>query len=391
MMKLLYFMNSDRGGMADYGLHQALALRDQGVEVLFLCSPEYIHREKLSGIRVVPTLHPQKSGKLALVRKLLGDIKVLCTVAQNEKPSAILFCSYYEYLAPLWAWKLRRLKKQLHLKIASVIHDPIRDYRVGPAWWHEWSIREGYTFLDVAFLHEDESIPFSKGTIQKIPQGIYSYPAPDKNPFDVKQSLGIPSDALTLLSFGFIRDGKNLDLLIESLKDFQNAHLIVAGREQSSSQKSVSDYQKLAEQFGVGQRCHWITRFIDERETANLFHASDLVVLTYSGRFRSASAVLNLAVHYRKPVIASGGRGNLKSCVQEYSLGIWVEPDSMQSIQEGIKSFLTQPPEPQFKRYCSENSWEKNAEIVIQKAGSVRSTEGKDGRRNSESRIQNPE
>ncbi|MDL5047213.1 glycosyltransferase [Oscillatoria amoena NRMC-F 0135] len=358
-------MNSDWGGMADYGLHQALALRDQSVEVLFLCSPEYIHREKLAGIRVVPTLHAQKSGQFGLVRKLLGDIKVLCTVAQNEKPSAILFCSYYEYLAPLWAWKLRRLKKQLHLKIASVIHDPIRDYRVGPAWWHEWSIREGYSFLDVAFLHEDEKIPFQKEKISIIPHGLYSIQKSQYNRADLRNKFNIPEDAFVILSFGFIRDGKNLDLLIKSLKKIPDAYLIIAGREQSRTQKPISFYQELSRSESVFERCLWHNRFIAEEEIGDFFEVSDIVALTYSGDFRSASGVLNSTIYLQRPLIASGGASNLQNVVKKYSLGVWVQPDSPDAIIQGINQFRKSVVIPDYDRYSQENSWKKNAEIVL--------------------------
>lgn len=358
-------MNSDRGGMADYGFYQAMALKASGVEVIFLCSPDYLHRAKLSGMEVFPLLSSSARGKIQLIHKLLGDISVLCRLAMKKKPDVILFSSYYEYLSPLWAWKLRRLKKRIPIKIASVIHDPIRDFQVGPKWWHEWSIREAYSFLDHAFLHEDEKIPFPKEKTSIIPQGIYSYPQPRKSREETLQDLNIPPDSYVLLSYGFIRDGKNLDILIQSLKHHKDCYLIIAGKEQSESQKSLEYYRDIADKEGVATRCRWITRFITEEESADLFHAVNLVCLTYSSAFRSASAVLNLAVHYQRPVIASSGKGNLKSVVQNYQLGIWVEPDSLDEIINGIQKFRNSPEIPEYERYCRENSWERNAEIVM--------------------------
>lgn len=370
-MKLLYMMNSDRGGMADYGLYQALALRDQNVDVTFLCSPGYIHQEKLQGITVIPQLYSIESRKIGKIKrrvnwisKLVGDIKTLCQVSEEVRPDTILFSSYYEYLSPLWAWRIRGLKKKMPMQIASVIHDPVRNFQVGPKWWHEWSIREAYSFLDHAFLHEKIGIPFSEDKTFLIPQGIYQYPEPSKERWKVLSKLNIPTDSLVLLSFGFIRDGKNLDLLIQSLKELPKCHLIIAGHEQSGSQKGIEYYQSLAEKAGVKDRCHWQTKFIPDQEAADLFNASDLIALTYSASFRSASAVANIAARYRKPVIASGGQGNLQKIVKDYCLGIWVEPDSQEAIIDGVQDFTRNPPLPDYHRFIEENSWERNARIV---------------------------
>ena len=92
------------------------------------------------------------------------------------------------------------------------------------------------------------------------------------------------------------------------------------------------------------------------------------MALNYNSEFQSASGVLNTAIAYRRPCIASSGEGNLKSVVQKYDLGIFVEPDSAEAIWDGIDRWLRgEMPSPRWEQYEQENSWERNAEIVIQK------------------------
>ena len=73
-----------------------------------------------------------------------------------------------------------------------------------------------------------------------------------------------------------------------------------------------------------------------------------------------------LAIAYRRPCLAFAREGNLKSVVQRYNLGVFVEPDNWQAIRDGIEQWLHSSGQPQWQRYEMDNSWEKNAEIVCQ-------------------------
>ncbi|MGA0094785.1 MAG: glycosyltransferase, partial [Chthoniobacterales bacterium] len=123
--------------------------------------------------------------------------------------------------------------------------------------------------------------------------------------------MAIPDDAQVLLSFGHIRDGKNLDQIIAALPLLPDAHLLVAGREQSGGQKPAAFYRELAATLGVADRCHWCTDYIPNTEVWKYFRASDVLMLTYSKDFRSASGVLNVNAQFGLPVMASAGGGPL--------------------------------------------------------------------------------
>jgi hypothetical protein len=90
-------------------------------------------------------------------------------------------------------------------------------------------------------------------------------------------------------------------------------------------------------------------------------------LLTYSKDFRSASGVLNVAAWFRKPCLASSGQGNLKTMVERYALGVWVEPDSAETIVEGLRRWETGLPAPNWEQYAADNSWERNAQLVIER------------------------
>ncbi|MCC0179586.1 glycosyltransferase family 4 protein [Waterburya agarophytonicola K14] len=374
-MKLLYYSPASYGGIADYAHEQANALVDRGIDVTFLCTPDYpTHRgEKY---QIVSVLEEFKSSKIN--NKVAKAINFITVTLRNFSKLArfieanhfkyVLFGSYSEYFAPFWSYKLKKLADRGTI-FGAIIHDPVRDFVVGSLWWHRWSIACGYSFLKAAFVHEaialDTVKPMPQLTTTVIPHGVFSFPTTVTSRAETRTNLDLPLDAKVMLAFGHIRDNKNLDLAIRALANFPDLYLIVAGKEQSSGQKPVSFYQNLATDLEVGDRCRWLIKFIPDTEIASIFTATDLTLLTYSSNFRSASGVLNTSTFYRKPCLASGGQGSLKSVVDKYKLGIWIESDNVDEITRGIRQWLENSPHSMWEKYFTENSWNKNVYLVF--------------------------
>jgi glycosyltransferase involved in cell wall biosynthesis len=209
----------------------------------------------------------------------------------------------------------------------------------------------------------------SRSAISPANSHATSYPLP---------ATPVPPDVV-FLAFGQIRDGKNLDLFLRAMARLpENVKLLVAGKGDSGSSRPPEYYQKLAEELGVGHRCRWGIRRIPDEEVGDLFAVCDAALVTYSAKFRSASGVLNAAVSARKPVLASSGAGPLKSVVEKYQLGVFVEPDNLEEIVRGASKFVPNsamgepvtryqlPATPAWARYEQENSWEENARRVFQ-------------------------
>jgi glycosyltransferase involved in cell wall biosynthesis len=197
-----------------------------------------------------------------------------------------------------------------------------------------------------------------------------SSPATDHTP----PATPAPPD-IVFLAFGQIRDGKNLDLFLRAMVHLpENVKLLVAGKGDSGSSRPPEFYQRLAGELGVASRCRWDTRKIPDGELGDIFAACDVVLATYGAKFRSASGVLNAAVSARKPVLASSGTAPLKKVVEEYKLGVFVEPDDVGAIVKGVYKILEsvqRESDPrraelfwlfaEWDRYEKENSWLENA------------------------------
>jgi glycosyltransferase involved in cell wall biosynthesis len=381
-VKLLYYASASFGGLANYAQEQVGEISKLGIEVTVLCSPYFEKREsdhyallpKLSEFKWKNKISNQFLRRLIGVAMNLWNHRVLKNEIQSGGYDRVLSVAYAEYMAPIWYRSLKKLSRRGVL-FGVVVQEPVRDFIVGPLWWHKWSINCAYSFLKYAFVHEQVVLDTVKPTpdLQTIviPYGPHQFPEPEESRSVTRKRLGIPEDAVMLLSFGHVRDNKNLQYSILALKKIPQAHLVVAGKRISNSQKPESDYIELAKSLGVADRCTWLIDYVTEQEAASLFSASDLVLLTYSSSFRSASGVLHLAARYRKQSIVSSGQGSLQSVLRNYKLGIWVQPDNQEAVAEGIKEWIDHPPQSNWEAYDCDNSWSKNAQIVSQAMGFI--------------------
>jgi glycosyltransferase involved in cell wall biosynthesis len=374
---LLMFCTADHGGLADYAHAQAEALAARGHVVVLLAPTGFPFESSSYQRRALPTLtwrvHRLRwLQRLATAATILGQQVALNHAIAATGARLVLFNSYSEYLAPLWAWRLRRWTRR-GVRFAAVVHDPVRDFVVGPRWWHRFSIRQGYSFLSVALVHApielDTGQPQPGLRMLVIPHGPFRYPQPHAPAQHLRTTLGVPAGATLLLSFGHIRDNKNLQLVLQAMVRLPRIWLLVAGPEATAGQKPSAHYRQLAEQLGVADRCLWTVGYQNPEQVADHFTIADAVLLTYAASFHSASGVMHLAAHYRKPVIASAGSSALLDTVQRFGLGVLVAPDDPQDLQLGIAQLLRQPLAPDWQSYEQANSWECNAQLVAQALG----------------------
>jgi glycosyltransferase involved in cell wall biosynthesis len=367
------------GGLANYARFQSAALQEAGFVDVHWIGPEGFpapsNITESSAIFAPAGKRSLLPGKIRAVRRLWTTFRQLDGILEKRPPDALLLSTWGEYLAPMWAWRLRRLRNR-GIRIGAVVHDPVRDFILGPRWFHDWSLREAVSFLDLVFVHGSESemsLPQAKYKTTTIPHGPFPVEQGSAGSGTVRTRLGIPVSAFVVLSFGHIRDGKNLDLLLKAMVDLPEVWLLVAGREQSSGQRPVAHYQSLAEDLGVGDRCRWQNAYIPDDEIRDYFEAADVVAVTYSSDFRSASGVLNLNAQFEKPVLASSGPGPLKSMVEAFGLGKWVVPDSSDALREGLLNLMNARPvsHDNWMRYARENSWEQNAKTVWEAFGEL--------------------
>jgi len=391
LLKLLIHSPNDAGGLAEHTHYQARAFAAAGVEVTVLCPPAYAQMRKanypLACVYRTPPSRPSKESSMGkglriakMVLCLLYNQWRLAIEVWRRKPEAVLLESYMEYLAPLWIWPHMLLSRFRGVTYVANLHDPVRDFQVGPAWWHRLSVTMGYWPLSVVVVHQKlPSLAAIPDRIQVVeaPVGVYDLESKPVDVREVRRLWGFPEDAVVFLSFGFIRDNKNLDLLIRALVDNAQAVLVVMGRAQSSTQRPLAYYENLAAGLGVSDRVRFRGEFVADEELGGYFAAADCIAITYSSQFFSQSGVLNIAARARKPVLASSGDSPLKTSVERFCLGEFVEPDDVAALSRGMATVCANIRDtgkraaPDWEGYTAYASWQTNAEVILKAISEV--------------------
>lgn len=377
-MQVIYYADVEPGGLSEYATRQAAAL-SQYCELTVLGTSHLREsiRSDNAEIEFVDLVDSPRAATrwrrgLQMITRRRSQSKQLDELTRSRGCKHILISSFAEYMSPFWVRPLQRLHDS-GTRIGVIVHDPIRDFQIGPLWWHRRSISMVYRAMDAAFVHgetrPDTGWPTQDIPVRIIPMGPYSVACGDEPPSEsrrrVRRELGIPPDRYLMLSFGHVRDGKNLNLIIEGLVDHPDVHLLVVGREQCARQQTIGDYQSLAQGLGVESRCHWVNEFVPEDQVAQYFYAADCAAITYSADFHSASAVLANIAQFRIPVLASSGGGPLKRQVEQYGLGVWVAPDQKESISRGLTELRAGGQRLAWDEFIESCSWNENAQRIL--------------------------
>jgi len=379
MPKILIFAPSASGGIAEHTFYQANALQKLGAKVDCLVSPSFLGARK-TDFQKIPCLSDPIEGSTGFVKKLrmawriIYSRYILTWQIIRQRPDLVLLDSYVEYLAPLWVDPHIILSRILGFRYAANLHDPVRSYVIGPKWWHRLSVWLAYQLLDFVLVHHElanrSHVP-QRVKVVVAPHGLYDVNLGDFDAQYVREEWGIEPGQKVLLSFGYVRDGKNLDLAILALKDVPKAVLVVAGTVASTKDKTFQDYKDLAHQLGVADRCRFFEGYLRDEELGKYFTGTDFVLLTYSTNFHSQSGVLNMAAKARKPVLASASPSPMIEAVTKYNLGIAVEPDSKNAIAAGMKKLVQENVTSDWDGYEAAASWDLNAKRVIDAVKSI--------------------
>lgn len=372
--RVLIFAPSSSGGIAEHTFYQARALKNSGARVMVLVSPSFLNgrRSNFDTIPCLPESVKGPSGLLKQLRMAWAIVKgcyVLAWQVIKRRPDLVLMDSYLEYLSPLWIDPHIILSRIFGVRYAANLHDPVRSYAIGPMWWHKLSVWLAYQPLDFVLVHhelEDRSIVPDRVKVIVAPHGLYDVNLCDYDSKRVREEWGIQTHQKVFLSFGYVRDGKNLDLAIKALKEVPEAVLVVAGMVASSKDKTFQDYRDLANELKVEDRCRFIEGYLRDEELGRYFAGADYVLLTYSSDFHSQSGVLNLAAKARKPVLASSSPSPMMLAVTRYHLGEAVKPDSKEAIVEGMRQLIDFDSLADWEGYEESASWDLNAVRVLE-------------------------
>jgi glycosyltransferase involved in cell wall biosynthesis len=176
--------------------------------------------------------------------------------------------------------------------------------------------------------------------------------------------LNLSASFKYILFFGFIRDYKGLDLLLQAFSDERlrkfSLKLLVVGEFYIDS----LPYLKMLDELRIQDVVIMHSEFVPNTEVANYFCASNLVVQPY--KEATQSGITQIAYHFNKPMVTTNV-GGLSEIIQNNKVGFVVEPNHKQ-IANAIYDFFDNNLENEFSENIKTEkvrfSWTKFLEVL---------------------------
>lgn len=175
-----------------------------------------------------------------------------------------------------------------------------------------------------------------------------------------REILGIPLDKKVLLFFGFIRDYKGLDVLLEAISKLSDEYLLVIAGEVYGD---FDKYDSIIADLTIENRIKKFIRYVDDKEVPLFFSASDVCVQPYKSA--TQSGIVGISFHFELPIIATDV-GGLREIIEEYHTGIVVEQAHSELIKDAVIEFFSGDSNifkdniRRFKEICSWKSFAEN-------------------------------
>ncbi|MDO9040089.1 MAG: glycosyltransferase, partial [Bacteroidota bacterium] len=273
---------------------------------------------------------------------------------RKEKPDLVIIRYWLPFMAPCLGTIAGIIRKNRHSKIICLADNIIpHEHRTGDRALTNYFIQriDGLIAMSKSVLTE------AKTFRENLPMAFCPHPIFDnygeRLPFDIaKQKLNLDVNTKYLLFFGFIRDYKGLDLLLNAFADKRlrkfHVKLLIAGEYYSSPEP----YLELIKKNNLADLIELRTDFIPDEEVNLYFSAADMVVQPYKSA--TQSGVTQIGYHFNKPMLVTNV-GGLAEIIPDGRIGYVVEPDS-QSIADALVDF-----------YENERMTEFEANIVEEK------------------------
>ena len=245
---------------------------------------------------------------------------------RNRKPDLLITKFWLPFMAPALGTVNRKAKRSAPRRIAILDNLVPHERRIGDKLFARYFVNsiDGMLAMSQSVL-DDADIFDPKRRKPRIlcQHPLYDHYGDTLSKAEACRMLDIDPNNRYALFFGFIRDYKGLDLLLDAMADKRIADLgvklIVAGEFYGDPKPYMDRIDRLA----IADRIILHTDFIPDGEVNRYFCAADVVVQPY--KTATQSGVTQIAFNFEKPMIVTRV-GGLPEIVPHKRVGFVVEP-----------------------------------------------------------------
>ena len=255
----------------------------------------------------------------------------------KQTPDLLVVNYWLPFMSPCFGTIARYVRRNGKTKVMSILHNIIpHEKRFFDKPLSGYFVRavDGFVAMSQSVLTDLEQFDTKK------PRAFYPHPLYDnfgqkKTRAQALAALGLDASFSYILFFGFIRDYKGLDILLEAMADERlrqkNVKLIIAGEFYNNPDR----YFELEKKYGIGDKLIWRNDYIPDAQVSSYFSAADIIAQPYKSA--TQSGVTQIAYHFEKPMLVTNV-GGLSEIVPNGKVGYVVEPDAKE-VADALCSF----------------------------------------------------
>ena len=330
-----------RGGLAAYNERLASEYKKQGHDVEIITFKLQYPSFLFPGQTQFSTEEAPKHLKIkrAINSMLPTNWVAVGLSIKKKKPDMVIFCYWMAFMAPCFG-TIARFARSRNTKMVGLIHNMIpHEPTILDKLFPKYFVRAMDGFVAMAESVVADINTFDDHNKPKVvsPHPIYDHYGAALTKKEAAVKLGLFETKAYILFFGFIRQYKGLDLLIEAFADERLRHfpvkLIVAGE----FYESPEPYLHLIHKLGLGHLVILRTHFIADADVRNFFSVADIVAQPY--RSATQSGVSQIAYHFENPMLVTNV-GGLAETIPDGKVGYVVDVDVTQ-IADALVDFFT--------------------------------------------------
>ena len=286
---------------------------------------------------------------------------------KKDSPDLLIFKYWMPFFAPCFGTISRIAKKNSKTRVMVICDNVIpHERKPGDNALTKYFFRHADFFILLSEKVKADLLTLKPDARHKVmPHPVYSNFGEAISKEEARKKLKLNDEKL-ILFFGFIRDYKGLDSLLQAmaeLKDKINVKLIVAGEFYTDKEK----YLNLIDKLNIKEIIYLFTDFIPTSEVKYYFSATDAVILPYKDA--TQSGIVQIAMNFKKPVIATNV-GGLGEVILNNKTGYIVDKENPSQLAEAVMKFYNENREEEFIRNTEKEiekySWQKFAEGIME-------------------------
>ncbi len=287
---------------------------------------------------------------------------------RKKNPDLVVFAYWMSFMAPCFGTIARQIKRNDKTRCIGLIHNMIPHEtnildKLFPSYFV--SAMDGFTTLSEAVIADIEKFDLKNCPKSWAPHPIYDHYGELIDKREARRKLSLQEDGKYVLFFGFIRDYKGLDLLIDAFGDLRlqdnDVRLIIAGEFYGDPKPYLDRISAL----DISNIVVLHNDYIPDNKVNLFFRACDIVAQPY--KTATQSGVTQVAFHFEKPMLVTNV-GGLPEIVPDGKIGYVVEPQA-QAIADALVKYYSEEREEEFTEGVREEkkkySWNRMTEAVI--------------------------